>query len=113
VRTYLTEKGIDALVAHLEGEEIPETAKGLSGGQSDPKPKAGAKKKAAPKDDAKLPPDSKQMAAASALIIAAICLVDEDPAVAKKAADAGAKVFGKGLERFAPAGVWPEGLQAG
>jgi hypothetical protein len=114
IRTYLAQKGIDALVAHLEGEEIPETAKGTSGGQSDPaKAKGGAKKKAAPKDDAKLPPDSKQMAAASALIIAAICLVDDDPAVAKKAADAGAKVFGKGLERFAPAGVWPEGLQAG
>jgi hypothetical protein len=114
IRTYLALKGIDALVAHLEGEEIPETAKGVSGGQSDPaKAKGGAKKKAAPKDDAKLPPDSKQMAAASALIIAAICLVDDDPAVAKKAADAGAKVFGKGLERFAPAGVWPEGLQAG
>jgi hypothetical protein len=112
VRTYLSEKGIDALVAHLEGDEIPDSAKGTSGGQSAPAKAKGPAKKAAPKDD-KLPPDSKEMAAASALILAAICLVDDDPAVAKKAADAGAKVFGKGIVRFAPAGVWPEGLQAG
>lgn len=113
VRTYLTEKGIDALVAHLEGEEIPDTAKGLSGGQTESKGKA-APKKAAPKvDNSKLPPDGKQMAAATALLIAAVALVDEEPAVAKKAADAGAKVFGKGITRFAPAGVWPEGLQTG
>lgn len=114
IRTYLAQKGIDALIAHLEGEPIPETAKGVSGGQAEPvKAKGAPKKKAAAKDDDKLPPDSKHMAAASALLIAAICMVDDDPAIAKKAADAGSKVFGQGLERFAPAGVWPEGLQAG
>lgn len=114
VRTYLTEKGIDALIAHLEGEPVPETAKGLSGGQAaPPKPKGGTPKKAPAKDEGKTPPDAEHMAGASALLIAAICLVDDDPAVAKKAADAAAKVFGKGLERFAPAGVWPEGLPAG
>jgi hypothetical protein len=113
IRTYLAQKGIDALIAHLEGEPIPETAKGVSGGQSEPAKAKGGTKKAANKDDDKLPPDSKHMAAASALLIAAICMVDDDPAIAKKAADAGSKVFGKGLERFAPAGVWPEGLQAG
>lgn len=112
IRTYLTQKGIEALIAHLEGDEIPETAKGTSGGQSAPTKSKGPAKKAAPKDD-KLPPDSKEMNAAAALLIAAICLVDDEPAVAKKAADAGAKVFGKGITRFAPAGVWPGGMQAG
>lgn len=113
VRTYLTEKGIDALIAHLEGEEIPESAEGTSGGQTSTKSKAPAKKAAPKKDDSKLPPDGKQMAAATALLIAAVALVDEEPGVAKRAADAGAKVFGKGIVRFAPAGVWPEGLQQG
>lgn len=117
VRTYLAEKGIAALIAHLEGEEIPESAKGMSGGQTGTKSKA-APAKAPPRpqpksDTGKLLPDSKQMAAASALLLSAICLVDEEPAVAKKAAEAAAKVFGKGIVRFAPAGVWPEGLQAG
>lgn len=114
VRTYLTEKGIDALIAHLEGEPVPETAKGLSGGQAaPPKPKGGTPKKAPAKDEGKTPPDAERMAGASALLVAAICLVDDEPSVAKKAADAAAKVFGAGLERFAPAGVWPEGLPAG
>ncbi|MEZ5387799.1 MAG: heparinase II/III family protein [Prosthecobacter sp.] len=111
IRTFLMEKGIDALEAHLEGEEIPETAKGTSGGQT--ASKKAAPKKSAPKIDDKLPPDSEHMAAAAALLIAAVCFVDDDPAIAKKAADAGAKVFGKGIVRFAPAGVWPEGIQAG
>lgn len=114
VRTFLSQKGVDALVAFLEGEEVPESARGVSGGQTAaPKPKAPVKKGPAPKDDGKSPPDGKQMAAASALLITAICFVDDDPALAKKAVDAAAKVFGKGLERFAPAGVWPEGMQAG
>ncbi|MCX6850809.1 MAG: heparinase II/III family protein [Verrucomicrobia bacterium] len=116
IRTYLAEKGIGALIAHLEGEEIPESAKGTSGGQTGTKSKAPAKVPAKPQakpDVGKLLPDSKQMAAASALLLSAICLVDEDPSIAKKAADAAAKVFGKGIVRFAPAGVWPEGLQAG
>jgi hypothetical protein len=115
-RTFLAEKGIAALIAHLEGEEIPESAKGTSGGQTGTKSKAPAKAPAKPQakpDVSKLLPDSKQMAAASALLLSAICLADEDPGIAKKAADAAAKVFGKGIVRFAPAGVWPEGLQAG
>jgi hypothetical protein len=118
IRTCLAEKGIGALIAHLEGEEIPESAKGVSGGQTGTSkkgtpPKAPVKGQQAKPDVGKLPPDSKQMAAASALLLSAICLVDDDPAIAKRAADAAAKVFGKGIVRFAPAGVWPEGLQAG
>lgn len=115
VRTYLAEKGIAALIAHLEGEEIPESAKGQSGGQTGAK-KAPAKAPVKPQvkpEGTKLLPDSKQMAAASALLLSAICLVDEEPGIAKKAADSAAKVFGKGIVRFAPGGVWPEGLQAG
>jgi hypothetical protein len=53
------------------------------------------------------------MAAASALLLTAICFADEDINLAKKAAAAGAKVFGEGIQRFAPAGVWPEGMSAG
>ena len=117
VRTYLAEKGIGALIAFLDGDEIPESAKGQSGGQTSTKSKAPpakvpAKPQAKP-DVAKLPPDSTQMSAAAALLLCAISLVDEDPSIAKKAADAAAKIFGKGIVRFAPAGVWPEGLQAG
>ncbi len=114
VRTYVMEKGIAALIAHLEGDEIPESAKGQSGGQTAaPKAKGAPPKPQAKPDVAKLLPDSKQMGAASALLLSAICLADEEPAMAKKAADAAAKIFGKGIVRFAPAGVWPEGLQAG
>lgn len=114
IRTYLTEKGIEALIAHIEGDEIPESAKGTSGGQTaPPKAKAPAKKPAPKKEDTKAPPEAKMVNAGAALLIAAIALVDEDPQVARKAADTGAKVFGKGITRFAPAGVWPEGLQAG
>ncbi len=113
VRTFLTQKGIDALIAHLDGEAIPETAKGTSGGQTEAKGKAAPKKAPAKKGEDKTPPDSMEMAAASALLLAAISLVDDEPTVAKKAADAAAKVFGRGILRFAPAGVWPEGMQAG
>jgi hypothetical protein len=117
VRTYLAEKGIAALIAHLEGAEIPESAKGTSGGQTGtakkPYPAKPPVKSQEKPEGGKLLPDSKQMAAASALLISAICLADEEPSTAKKAADAAAKIFGKGIVRFAPAGVWPEGLQAG
>ena len=50
---------------------------------------------------------------ASALILAAICLHDDDPTAARQAADAAGKVFGKGMLRFAPAGIWPEGMEQG
>ncbi len=117
IRTFLAEKGIMALIAHLEGEEIPESAKGQSGGQtgtkSKPVPAKVPPRPQAKSDVGKLLPDSKQMAAASALLLSAICLADEEPGIAKKAAEAAAKIFGKGIVRFAPAGVWPEGLQAG
>jgi hypothetical protein len=70
-------------------------------------------KKAADKATADLAPDVDTFGAAAALIIAALCINDEDGTNAKKAVGAAAKVFGRGLTRFAPGGVWPEGPDAG
>jgi hypothetical protein len=70
-------------------------------------------KKAADKTTADLAPDVETFGAASALLIAALCINDEDGATAKKAVGAAAKIFGQGLTRFAPGGVWPEGPDAG
>jgi len=114
IRGFLKAKGIDALVAHINDEPIPESTKGLSGGQTEAK-KAPAKAKGkAPAVKAEdLPIDSTKMAVASALLMTAICFADEDIEMAKTAANAAAKTFGEGIQRFAPAGVWPEGLSAG
>ena len=63
VRTYLAEKGIAALIAHLEGEEVPESAKGQSGGQTGTKAKPPAKVQAKPQakpDAGKVLPSSEQ-----------------------------------------------------
>ncbi|MEN3941886.1 hypothetical protein WJU23_11375 [Prosthecobacter sp. SYSU 5D2] len=111
-RTYMIEKGIGALAAFLKGEPVPESAKGKAAGTSD---KGKAPAKAAPKGgkDTEEEPDAEHMSAAAALILAAICLHDEDPSAAKQAVDAAAKVFGKGMLHFAPAGIWPEGMEAG
>lgn len=112
-RTYMVEKGIGALVALLKGEPLPESALGKAAGSSGDAKKAAPKKAAAKDDKAEAEPDAEHMAAASALILAGICLMDEEPAAAKQAVDAAAKVFGKGMVRFAPAGIWPEGMEAG
>lgn len=110
VRTYMIEKGIGALAAHLKGEPMPESARGRAPGTSASKApaKAPAKKAEGPAQ-----PDAEHMAGAAALIMAAICLVDEEPAAAKTAVDAAAKLFGQGIQMFAPAGIWPEGMEAG
>lgn len=113
-RTYMIEKGIDALVANLKGEPPPESAVGQAAGTTST-PKAGTKGgskggKAEPELDE---PDAEHTIAAAALILAGIALIDEDPSAAKKAVDAAGKVFGKGMLRFAPAGIWPEGMEAG
>ncbi|MES2507099.1 MAG: hypothetical protein V4599_10360 [Verrucomicrobiota bacterium] len=111
-RTYMIEKGIGALVAFLKGEPVPESARGKAAG-SDAAPKPKAAPKGAGKGESEEEPDSEHMAAASALILAAFCLNDEDPSAAKQAMDAAGKVFGKGMMRFAPAGIWPEGMESG
>lgn len=111
-RTYMIEKGIGALVARLKGDPIPESARGKAAGTEDSKAKAPAKPtpKKVEDEDA---PDAEHMAVASALIMAAICLVDDDPGAARQAVDAAGKVFGKGMLSFAPAGIWPEGMEQG
>ncbi|MBE2286998.1 MAG: heparinase II/III family protein [Prosthecobacter sp.] len=114
IRTFLDQKGIDALVAHIDDEPVPESTKGVSGGQTAPsKAPAKGKAKGPPAKGDDIPPGREKMAAASALLLTAICFADEDINLAKKAAAAGAKVFGEGIQRFAPAGVWPEGMSAG
>jgi len=110
-RTYMIEKGIGALVAHISGDPVPESAKGKAAGAADTKSKGNPK--AAPKKTEEKDPDAEHMAMASALILAGICLVDEDPSAAKSAVDAAGKVFGKGMLQFAPAGIWPEGMEQG
>ncbi|HYF35679.1 MAG TPA: hypothetical protein VD994_10345, partial [Prosthecobacter sp.] len=112
-RTYMIEKGIGALVAHIKGEPVPDTAKGQAAGTTSA-PKAKAPAKGAPKKaEGDEEPDAEHMAMASALLLAGICLIDEDPSAAKQAVDAAGKVFGKGMLRFAPAGIWPEGMEKG
>ncbi|GEP44091.1 SHD1 domain-containing protein [Brevifollis gellanilyticus] len=113
IKTYMIEKGIGALAARIKGDPIPESARGKAAGVEDAA-KAKAPAKGAPKkaeDDG--PPDSEHMAMASALILSAICLVDDDAGAARQAVDGAAKVFGKGMVEFAPAGIWPEGMEAG
>lgn len=112
IKTYMIEKGIGALAAGIKGEPPPPSAVGKAAGVEDaPKAKAPAKGPAKKAEDEE--PDSEHMAMASALILSAICLVDDDPGAARQAIDGAAKVFGKGMVRFAPAGIWPEGMEAG
>jgi hypothetical protein len=112
VKTYILEKGIGALAAHIKGEPVPVSARGKAAGIEDA-PKAKAPAKAAPKKAEDEDPDSEHMTMASALLMAAICFSDDDAGAARQAVDGAAKVFGKGMTRFAPAGIWPEGLEAG
>lgn len=110
-RTYMVEKGIGALAARLKGDPIPESARGKAAGTADSKAKAPAKAPAKKQEEEE--PDAEHMAAASALILAAIAIYEDDAGAARQAVDAAAKVFGKGMLRFAPAGIWPEGMEAG
>ncbi len=66
-------------------------------------------KKFAVKGADDLPPDPEVFAVSAALIIAALTIADEDAAAAKKAVGVAAKPFGRGMTRFAPGGLWPEG----
>ena len=114
IRTFLRQKGVDALIAHIQDEPVPPTAFGTAPGASDDKKKAPAKGKGkAPAKEEELPVNLEKMHIASALLLNAIGFVDDDPDMAKASANAAAKVFGEGMLRFAPAGIWPEGMVAG
>lgn len=113
VKTYMIEKGVDALAARLKGEPVPESARGKAAGAD-----ATAKAKAAPakapaRKDSKEMLDQEHMIMASALILSALNFADEDPGAARKSIETAGKVFGNGMTQFAPAGIWPEGLEAG
>lgn len=115
IRTFLEQKGVDALIAHLNEEPPPPTAFGTAPGATETAKKKADPKKAKGKPDKadEAPVNSEQMAIASALLITAIGFADEAPDMAKKCANEGAKFFGEGIQRFAPGGVWPEGMAAG
>lgn len=115
IRSFVEQKGVDALIAHLNEEPVPPTAFGTAPGASEPpKKKAAPKKPNAKADKGDEPPvGSEKMAIASALLLTAIGFADEAPDMAKKCANEAAKVFGEGIQRFAPGGVWPEGMAAG
>ncbi len=106
IRAFLRQKGVDALIAHIHGEPVPPTAFGTAPESPDGNPPAPAMKEESPVN-------LEKMHIASALLLNAMGFVDEDPNMAKAAASAAAKVFGEGMLRFAPSGVWPEGLMAG
>lgn len=113
IRTYLVQKGVEALAAKLKGDPLPATTAEPEAGTVQakaPAPKAAPKAKA--KDDKKAPPTKEEFIAASALIMAAICLVDDEPSAAKKALDAVDDIFTKGILAFAPGGLWAEGMDA-
>lgn len=106
IRAFLRQKGVDALIAHLQDKPVPPTAFATAPEGREANPEAPAAKDTTPVTRQK-------MHIASALMLNAIGFVDEDPKLAKDSANAAAKVFGDGLLRFAPAGIWPEGIEAG
>jgi hypothetical protein len=110
VKEALVQLGMDALSAHLREEPLPVTAKRPEPGQTAEPPKPVVKKKA---DNEDHPITSEEMVMASALLVAAISIVDEESAVASPAANLAAKVLGDGLAQFAPEGIWSEGLSRG
>lgn len=111
-REFIKQKGVDPLEAHLKGEPIPESAKKVEPGTVQAKAKAAPKAK--PKvDDKDAPITGEDMGVYAALILTGICLADDDAQTAKQALGAVDKNFSKGIQQFAPGGIWPEGLEAG
>ena len=104
IRVFLRQKGVEALIAHIEGKPVPATAFATA----PESPEAPA-----PETKERAPVNLEHMQIASALLLNAMGFADEEPGMAKAAASAAAKVFGEGMLRFAPSGVWPDGLMAG
>ncbi len=113
VKDAIVQLGMDALLAHLKGEPLPATTKRPEPGVSATPSKAAPVKKAPRKQGEEPPPDGEEMMAATALMLGAIALVDEEPNVAGPAATAAAKVIGNGIKEFAPDGIWSEGVMVG
>jgi len=110
IKKALIELGVDALIAQLKGEPLPVTTTRPEPGQapaSKPDPKT-ARTIVEGRE-----PDAEEMAAAGALLLAAIALADEESSLAAQAANLAMKTFGEGIVRFAPSGIWPDGIYAG
>jgi hypothetical protein len=110
IKKAIIELGVDALMANFKGDPLPVTTTRPEPGQAPPS-------KADPKTARAIvegrEPDAEEMTAAGALLLAAIALADEEPSVAGPAANQAMKVFGEGITRFAPSGIWPDGVYAG
>lgn len=116
VRTTLINFGIEALIATLKGEPVPAVSQRAEAGQTKtgPAAKTDPKKPAVKKkEDKDEPVSTDHMKAASALLLAAIAIADEEPNVAASAANIAAKYFGRGMTQFAPDGIWEETLEKG
>lgn len=113
LREFIHLKGVDPIAAHLKGEPVPATAKKVEPGTAPQKDKAPAKGPKKREPDGPDMVDADEMGMYSALILAAICMADDDPAVVKKALEPVGKAFSKGVAQFAPGGIWPENLEAG
>ncbi len=112
VRDALVQLGMDALSANLKEAPLPATTKRPEPGQSAEPSKAPPPKKKLAANEKRLV-TSDEMVMASALMVAAIAIADEEPNVAAPAANLAAKILGEGLTQFAPEGIWTEGLSRG
>ena len=115
VRTALIELGMEALIATLKGEPVPAVSKRAEAGQTKTLPPKNPPKPAGPKkrEDKDEPVTTDHMKAAAALLLAAIAISDEEPAVSAGAANVAAKYFGRGMGQFAPDGIWTETIDKG
>ncbi len=116
IRTTLINFGIEALIATLKGEPVPAVSARAEAGQTKTGPAAKVDPKkpvVKKKEDKDEPVSTDHMKAASALLLAAIAIADEEPNVAASAANIAAKYFGRGMTQFAPDGIWEETLEKG
>lgn len=121
VRTTLINFGMEALIATLKGEPPPAVSARAEAGQTKTGPaattKGGAKGPAKPpvkkKEDKDEPVTTDHMKAACALMLAAIAIADEEPNAAAAGANIAAKYFARGMDQFAPDGIWTETIEKG
>ena len=114
VRTALIKLGMEALAATVKGDPMPATAKRLEAAQTETAvvktpPKPTAKKR----EDTNEPVSTDHMKAACALMMASIAIAEDDPTAATVGFNVSAKYFGRGIDQFAPDGIWAETLEKG